>query len=136
MSDLQDVFAIAGSGLKAQSARLRVTAENIANSVTTPSTPGEKPYQRQIITFKNEFDKALGVSKVKVGGIIHDTSAFGKKFDPSNPAADPTGYVLTPNVKPVIETLDMQEAQRSYEANMQVIETSRQMLLRTIDLLR
>lgn len=115
---------------------MKIVAENIANASTTPSTPDEKPYQRQVVTFKNEFDRAQGVYQVKVAGIKKDNSAFIKKFDPSHPAADKDGYILTPNVKSIMESMDMREAQRSYEANLNVIESSRTMLMRTIDLLR
>lgn len=135
-SDLSSVFTIAGSGLQAQSTRMKVVAENIANASTTPASPNERPYQRKVVTFKDEFDRALGVTKVKVTGIKNDTSSFIKKYDPSHPAADEQGYVLTPNVKPIMESMDMREAQRAYEANLNVIEASRVMLLRTIDLLR
>ncbi len=135
-SDLTGVMAVAGSGLRAQSMRMKVVAENIANAATTPSVPGEKPYQRQVVTFKNEFDRALGVYEVKVSGVEKDKSDFIKKYDPSHPAADAEGYILTPNVKPILESMDMREAQRSYEANLNVIESARSMLLRTIDLLK
>lgn len=135
-SDVSSVFAIAGSGLHAQAERMKVVAQNIANAGTTPTAPGQKPYQRQVVTFKNEFDKAQGVYKVKVTGVRNDTSMFLKKYDPTHPAADPEGYVLTPNVKPIMEGMDMREAQRAYEANLNVIDASRVMLLRTIDLLR
>lgn len=135
-SDLTNVMAIASSGLRAQSTRMKVVAENIANASTTPNAPGETPYQRQVVTFKNEFDRARGVYEVKVDGIKKDNSDFIRKYDPSHPAADAEGYVLTPNVKPIMESMDMREAQRSYEANLNVIESSRSMLLKTIDLLR
>jgi len=134
-SDLTTVMAIASSGLRAQSTRMKIVAENIANASTTPSHKGEKPYQRKVVSFKNEFDKALGVNKVKINGVYKDKSEFIKKFDPSHPAADADGYVLTPNVKPIIEGMDMRQAQRSYEANLNVIDASKTMLMRTIDLL-
>ena len=135
-SDLTSVMSIASSGLRAQSTRMKVVAENIANASTTPSGPNETPYQRQVVSFKNEFDRAQGVYKVKVDGVRKDNSEFIRKFDPSHPAADAEGYIRTPNVKPIMESMDMREAQRSYEANMNVIEASRTMLTRTIDLLR
>lgn len=134
-SDLTSVMAVASSGLKAQSTRMKVVAENIANAATTPSNPGETPYQRKVVSFKNEFDKALGAYVVKVDNVKKDNSEFIRKFDPSHPAADEQGYILTPNVKTIIEGMDMREAQRSYEANLNVIESSRTMLMRTIDLL-
>ncbi len=135
-SDLTNVMTIATSGLRAQSTRMKVVAENIAGASTTPSQPGEAPYQRQVVSFKNEFDRAIGAYKVKVAGVQADKSPFIKKFDPSHPAADAQGYVLTPNVKTIMESMDLREAQRSYEANLNVIESSRTMLMRTIDLLR
>jgi flagellar basal-body rod protein FlgC len=115
---------------------MKVVAENIANASTTPSKPGELPYQRQVVTFKNEFDRKLGVYEVKVDGVIKDKSDFIKKYEPSHPAADAEGYILTPNVKTLVESMDMREAQRSYEANLNVIDSARTMLMRTIDLLR
>jgi flagellar basal-body rod protein FlgC len=134
--ELTDVFAIAGSGLKAQNQRMKVIAENIANADNTPAAPGMKPYQRQVITFKNEFDKAIGAYKVQVGGVHADNSDFIKKYDPSNPAADAQGYVLSPNVNPLIEMMDMSDANRAYQANMNVIDATRGMVLHTIQLLQ
>lgn len=135
-SNLTSVMAVASAGLRAQSERMKVVAENIAGAATTPSKPGELPYQRQVVTFKNEFDRALGVETVKVSGVVKDKSQFIKKFDPSHPSADKDGYILKPNVKTIIESMDMKEAQRSYEANLSVIEASRSMLMNTISLLR
>jgi flagellar basal-body rod protein FlgC len=135
-SDLTSIFTIASSGLQAQTVRMKVVAENLANAGTTPASAAQKPYQRQVVTFKNEFDRAMGAYVVKVAGVQKDKSDFVKKYDPSHPAADKEGYVLTPNVKPIMESMDMREAQRSYDANLNVIEAARVMLLRTIDLLR
>ena len=135
-NELNDVFAISGSALQAQEQRIKVIAQNIANSSSTPSAPGQKPYQRQIISFKNEFDKALGAYKVTVKGVRNDPSEFIKKFAPSHPAADAQGYVLTPNVNPLIEMTDMSEANRSYQANLNVIDATRNMVLSTISLLQ
>ena len=135
-SDLTDVFTIAGSGMQAQSARMKVVAENIANAATTPSSPNQKPYQRQVVTFKTEFDRANGVEKVKVSGVQKDKSEFIKKYDPSHPAADAQGYIQTPNVKPIMESMDMREAQRAFDANLNVIEATRAMMMRTIDTLK
>lgn len=135
-SDLSDVFTIAGAGMQAQSARMKVVAENIANAATTPSSPNQKPYQRQVVTFKTEFDRANGVEKVKVSGVQKDRSEFVKKYDPSHPAADAQGFVQTPNVKPIMESMDMREAQRAFDANLNVIEATRAMMMRTIDMLK
>ena len=131
-----DIFAISTSGLKAQNRRMKVIAENVANAQTTGTLPGQKPYQRQVVTFKKEFDKAIGAYKVKVSGVRADNSDFIKKFDPSYPAADPQGYILMPNVNPLIETMDMSEASRSYQANLDVITASRTMIMKTIGMLQ
>ncbi len=135
-SDLSSIFGISGSALQAQTIRMKVVAENIANADTTPSAKGQTPYQRGVVTFADEFDKALGANKVKVKGVRKDTSPFLKKFNPSHPAADAEGYVLMPNVHPIMESMDMREAQRSFEANLNVIDAARSMLLKVIDLLR
>jgi flagellar basal-body rod protein FlgC len=135
-NELTDIFAISGSALKAQDARMKVIAENIANANTTASTPNGKPYQRQIITFKNEFDKALGAYKVKVSGVTSDRSEGSKKYDPTHPSADAQGYVTMPNVNPMVETMDMSDASRAYQANLDVITASRTMVSKTIGLLQ
>jgi len=127
---------IASSGLKAENQRIKIIAENIANANNTPSAPGQKPYQRQVITFKSEFDKALGAYKVKAGNVRNDTADFIKKYDPSNPAADATGYVLQPNVNPLIEMMDMSDAQHAYQSNLGVIDASRSMIMRTIGIIQ
>ncbi len=134
--DMGDVFSISGSALRAQTQRMKVIAENLANANTTPSAPGLKPYQRQVITFKNEFDRALGAYKVKVTGTRSDGSDFIKKYDPSHPAADAQGYVLSPNVNTLVEMMDMGDANRAYEANLNVVEAARTMALRTINILQ
>ena len=136
MPGKSDIMEIASSGLKAQNQRMKVIAENIANASTRPCGPGQKPYQRQIITFKSEFDKALGAYKVKVVGTRADGSDFIKKFDPSHPAADAQGYVLTPNVNPLVEQMDMGEANRAYQANIEVITAAKSMVSKTIGLLQ
>ena len=135
-TEVTDIFTISGSALKAQDQRMKIIAENIANAGTTPSAPGQKPYQRHVITFKNEFDKALGAYKVKIDGVRADNSDFVKKYDPSHPAADAQGYVLTTNVNPLVEMMDMNEANRSYQANLQVIDAARGMVLHTIQLIQ
>jgi flagellar basal-body rod protein FlgC len=132
---LSNFFAISGSALQAQSQRMKIIAENIANAGTTPDNPNQQPYRRQVITFKDEFDKALGAYKVKVSGIVTDHSDYIKKYDPSHPAADAQGYVLTPNVNPLTEMMDMSEAQRAYQANLNALDASRGMVLKTINLL-
>lgn len=129
-------LSIAASGLKAQTGRMRVIAENIANADSTPAKLGENPYRRKIVTFKRVFDRELNADVVKLGRVAPDRSQFGSRFEPGNPAADAKGNVLTPNVSSVIETMDMREAQRTYEANLNVITVTRQMLGRTLDILK
>jgi flagellar basal-body rod protein FlgC len=119
-----------------QGERLRVIAENVANVDSVSEVPGGDPYRRKTITFQNALDREMGLSLVKVKKVGLDPSEFTRKYDPNNPAADKTGYVKLPNVNALIEMNDMREAQRSYEANLKVIEVSRGMLQRTIDLLR
>ncbi|MEZ5815130.1 MAG: flagellar basal body rod protein FlgC [Alphaproteobacteria bacterium] len=136
-SELINAMAISSSGLRAQGTRIRVITENVANANTTGTTPGADPYRRQTITFKNEMDKNLGVRTVGVDDIGQDTKTpFSLKFMPDHPAADENGYVKMPNVQPLIEMMDIQEAQRSYEANLGMIEQSRTMMRQTIDMLR
>lgn len=127
---------IAASGLKAQTGRMRVIAQNLANADSTASTANGEPYRRQIPTFSSEVDRELGVRLVKPGRIVLDQSEFDSRYDPSHPAADNRGYVQTPNVNTLIETMDMREAQRNYEANLNIISSTRRMLARTLDILR
>ncbi len=134
--DLIKTIKISAAGMQAQGTRLRVIAENIANADSLAAAPGGEPYRRKIVTFKNEFDWSISAHKVKIDKILTDKSDFTKKFDPTHPAADGDGYIQVPNVKPLIEMMDMREAQRSYEANLSVIEVSEGMLMRTIDMLR
>lgn len=127
---------IAFSGMNAESARLRIVAENLANADSTPTAAGGDPYHRKVVTFKDVFDKTLGVNVVKVSSVRDASGPFGRKYDPGHPAADATGYVLTANVNPLSELMDMREAQKSYQANLNVIGAAQSMLSRTIDLLR
>ncbi|MBP2297203.1 MULTISPECIES: flagellar basal body rod protein FlgC [Azospirillum] len=127
---------IASSGLQAQGTRLRVIAENIANADSTAATAGGDPYRRKTISFDTAMDRASGSEVVKVKQIGRDRSDFQLVFDPSHPAADDKGYVKRPNVQPLIEMMDMREASRSFEASVNVIEQSRSMMGRMIDLLR
>ena len=126
---------ISAAGLRAQSRRMRVIAENLANANSMPSAPGGEPYRRKVLTFQNMLDRQLGVSLVKVGRVDVDRSDFPMKYDPGHPAADRSGYVQLPNVNGLIEIMDMRQAQRSYEANLKTIEAARDMLKRTIDIL-
>ena len=122
--------------MKVQGTRLRVISENLANADSLPTGPGKSPYRRKNIQFQNVLDRELGLNLVKVKKIGVDKSEFNRRFDPSHPAADEKGYVLTPNVKTLIEVMDMREAQRSYEANLTAIRSARSMMRRTIGLLR
>lgn len=133
---LSKIFHIASSGLNVQSQRLRVIAENIANSETMAQGPGGEPYRRKTITFKNVFDRVTGVNRVKVARTGVDQTPFDRRFDPSNMAADDEGFVLIPNVKPLIELTDMRQAQRTYEANLNIIEVTREMLQSTVNILQ
>lgn len=129
-------IAIAATGLRAQSSRMRVISENIANAQSTATTPGGDPYRRSISTFKEEFDDKLGANVVMPGRIMKDQTAFELKYDPSHPAADTNGYIKLANVNALVEMADMREAQRSYEANLNVVTSTRRMMSRTIDILR
>lgn len=133
---LNDSLKIAAAGMRAQSDRLRVVAENIANADSTATAPGGDPYRRKTVVFKNVLDKELGMETVRVSKRGTDKSAFIKKYEPYHPAADAQGYVLYPNVNTIVEAVDMKEARRAYEANLGVIEVSKAMMARTLDLLR
>ncbi len=127
-------MAVAASALKAQQARMRIIAENIANADSTSKVKGGDPYRRQQPVFTSSpIDGATGV---KLAEVVPDASAFTEEFDPAHPAADANGYVKKPNVNPLIETMDMREAQRAYEANLNVIDTSRAMVSKTLDILQ
>ena len=134
--DINSTLSVSAAGMQAQSDRLRVVAENIANQDTTGSTPGADPYRRKTISFENVIDKETGVSKVRTKKVGHDMSDFESRYDPSNPAADARGYVKVPNVNTMVEVVDSHEAQRSYEANLNTFQTTRSMITRTIDLLK
>ena len=134
MSDLSQAMQISASGMKAQSTRLRVISENLANAQSTGSTPEDVPYRRKMVTFRSFVED--GAELVRVDKVIHDKSDFIEKYDPGHPSANEEGYVFMPNVNSLIEVMDMREAQRSYEANMRAIDLSRNMLMQTIDMLR
>jgi flagellar basal-body rod protein FlgC len=136
MTQITNAMQVAASGMKAQSDRLRVIAENIANADSTGATPGAEPYRRQIVVFKNALDRSLGIETVAVKERTFDKSDFNLKYMPSHPAANGDGYVLMPNVNTIVEMVDMREAKRGYEANLGVIEVSKAMVNRTLDLLR
>jgi flagellar basal-body rod protein FlgC len=134
--ELNKALDIAASGMAAQTTRLRVIAENLANQDTTGSTPGADPYRRKTVTFENRLDRQLGTATVRVKQVGRDSGDFQQRYDPSNPAANADGYVKLPNVNSLVEVMDMREAERSYSANLAVMQTSRTMLTRTIGLLK
>jgi flagellar basal-body rod protein FlgC len=137
MGEMFDTMMVSAYGMKAQSERARVIAENIANSNTAALTPEGQPYARKTITFKNELDRQYDTDLVKVKKVARDVKApFPLKYMPDHPAANEAGYVKMPNVNTIIEMTDMREAQRSYEANLGMVEQSRNMAQRTIDMLR
>lgn len=127
---------ISASGMDAQSVRLRVVSENLANVRSTGEAAGSDPYRRKLISFAEHIDRATGVPQVSVQKVFDDPSNFNLEYDPGNPAANKDGYVKMPNVNPLIEMADMREANRSYEANLQAIKQARDMISSTIDLLR
>jgi flagellar basal-body rod protein FlgC len=134
--ELDKTIGIAASALRAQGQRMRVIAENLANASSVPSTPGEDPYRRKVVSFASALDRELGARTVRVDKVVPDRAEFAKRFDPAHPGADEDGYVRMPNVNTLIEVMDMRESQRSYEANLQVIEAAKRMLKRTVDLLK
>ena len=136
MGDFGSSLQIAAGGLHAQSARMRVIAENLANADSAGKTPGEDPYRRRVPTFNAVFNRELDAYNVKIGRMSLDQSEFDTRFEPGHPAADEQGFVKYPNVDPLIELADMREAQRTYEANLNVIRSSRSMFGQTLDILR
>ena len=136
MADISDTLIISAAGMRAQGDRLRVVAENIANADSTSTTPGGDPYRRKTVVFQNVLDRELQMQTVRVARRGYDMSPFQKKYDPGHPAADAEGYVLLPNISPIIEMMDMREARRGYEANLNVVEASKSMLTQTIQLLK
>jgi flagellar basal-body rod protein FlgC len=127
---------IAAGGMRAQAGRMRVVAENIANANSTAQVPGGDPYRRKVPTFRTSFDRELQATTVELGPVRRAPGEFQTRFDPNHPAADARGYVKIPNVNSLVESMDMREAQRSYEANLNVVTSTRRMIQRTIELLR
>ncbi len=134
--DFIKTLTIAAHGLRAQAGRMRIISENIANADSTPQSAGADPYRRKIPTFRSELDRTLDTPLVELGKVQTDTSAFRLKYEPGHPAADTNGNVKYPNVNPLVEMTDMRDAQRSYEANINVISATRRMIQRTIDILK
>lgn len=134
--DLQDAMHVAAAGMKVQGTRLRLVAQNLANANSTGLAPGDDPYRRQTITFKNALDREIGMELVEVARTSVDLSPFPLHYEPGHPAADGDGYVQKPNVNTLLEMADMREAQRSFEANLSTLSMARSMIQRTLDLLR
>jgi flagellar basal-body rod protein FlgC len=134
--DLATSMMIAASGMRAQSSRMRTIAENLANANSTSPTVGGDPYRRKVATMNANFDRDLNATLVQSGNPAPDMSEFRQQYDPGNPIADKQGYIKLPNVNPLVEIMDMREAQRSYEADLNVLDTTKTMLSRTVDLLR
>jgi flagellar basal-body rod protein FlgC len=135
-SELSGALSISAAGMDAQAMRLRIVAENLANQDTTAALPGADAYRRKMITFQSVMDSVSGMPTVKVRGVTSDQGALPQKYDPSNPAADAQGYVKTPNVNGFVEVMDMREAERSYNANLSVLQASRSMVSKTIEILK
>lgn len=136
MDPLSSISRTAASGMRAQSERLRIVSENVANSSSTAQTPGGDPYQRKTVSFESTVDPRTGAAIVSSGDIDRDKSAFVLRYEPSHPAADENGYIKLPNVNPLIEMSNMREASRSYEANLSMIENARSMRRQLVDLLK
>jgi len=133
--DFSKSMAVAASGMRAQTDRMKVIAENIANANSTATVKGGDPYRRKIATISQDFDRELNATLVQSGKPINDKSEFKSQYDPGNPMADAQGYVKLPNVDSLVEVMDMREAQRSYEADLSVMDATKQMLAKTVDLL-
>jgi flagellar basal-body rod protein FlgC len=134
--ELLKSLKIAATGLRAQTGRMCVIAENIANVDSTARTADGEPYRRRIPTFQAAFDREAEAQVVKLGAVRIEATDFERRYEPGHPAADAAGYVRVPNVNPLIEAMDMREAQRSYEASLNVITATRHMIQKTLDLLK
>ncbi len=134
--DLQKAMIISASGLRAQSVRMRIISENIANADSVASEPGADPYRRNLATFQSELNREMGDETLETGRVKYDQKDFDKRFDPGNPAADADGYIKVSNVNALIEAMDLQQAERSYQSNLNALEGSRRMATLTLELLR
>ena len=134
--DFLKSMAIAAAGLRSQAGRMRVISENLANAESTSPDAGGDPYRRRIPTFRNELDAAVGTRVVGLGPVATDPSDFPSKYEPGHPSADASGMVKYPNVNTMVEMTDMREAQRSYDANLNVVTATRRMVQRALDILR
>ncbi|WP_291842948.1 flagellar basal body rod protein FlgC [Maricaulis sp.] len=136
MGNASDAMQISAFGMRAQAARMRIISENIANADSTAREPGGDPYRRQVPIFEAELDRATGLNAVRMTDVAHDQSEFTLEYDPGHPAANQEGYVQYSNVQTLVEMMDMREAMRTYEANLNMIENARRMQERALDLLR
>jgi flagellar basal-body rod protein FlgC len=136
MMDFIKSIAIAATGMRAQGGRMKIISENIANADSTATTPGGNPYRRRIVTFRSDFDRELGAHVVAMGRVAPDNSSFVVRHEPDNPVADNNGDVKYPNVNPLVEMTDFRDAQRSYEANINVVSATKRMLQRTLDIIK
>ncbi len=136
MAAVNDVLSLAASGMRAQSARMRVIAENVANAGVTAQEPGGDPYRRKIPVFQAELDRVTGLTEARMTKVTPDRSDFSLRYEPGHPAADEKGYVKYSNVSTLVELMDMRAAQRAYEANLNIVEMGRSMTTRALDLLR
>lgn len=134
--DFATSMMVAASGMRSQADRMRVISENIANANSTSQAPGGDPYRRKVATMHSQFDREIGATMVDPGKPVPDMTDFRKQYEPGNPAADKSGYVKMPNVNSLVEIMDMREAQRSYEADVTVMDATKEMLARTVSLLR
>ena len=134
--DFLKSIGIAASGLRAQAGRMRIISENIANADSTGQSPGADPYRRKVATFSSQLDRALDSQVVSLGKVQPDRSDFKTRHEPGHPAADANGYVKYPNVNALVEMTDMRDAQRSYEANLNIVTATRRMIERTLDILK
>ena len=134
--DLMKSLKIAAAGMRVQGVRLKIISENIANADSMSAVPGGDPYRRKVVTFQNVLDRTLGTELVRVRNIELDSSDFRKNYNPGHPAADKLGYVRLPNVSTLVEMIDMREARRSYQANLRIVDISKKLMARTVDLLR
>ncbi len=127
---------VAASGMRVQAERLKVIAQNMANADSVSITTGGEPYRRQVVSFQNYIDQETGAQMVRVDKVVKDDSPFEKKYAPNHPAADAQGYISLPNVNPLIEMMDMKEAQRAYDANLNMVKTAREMNSSVLDILK
>ena len=134
--DLSKAMMISAAGMKVQNVRMRIIAENLANQDSVATAAGEDPYRRKSLTFTNTLDREMGIEKVEVKNVLYDQSEFGMRYDPGHPAADDIGYIKTTNVNGLVELMDMKQAQRTYESNLNAMDVSKNIIMRTVDLLR